>query len=171
MKDYNLFLDYLWDLKPNYFDIKKNDSDVAFNRPILSLDELDNVLIKHLNEYNIFLDKPILENSLIIGLTEKGGSIWEDVYKVNWDNYIYLEINEIDLQQEVSLYSRNQEILFDFFPEVRNQHIKKLEQWDVTYWKKLEEVFVNKLYFDQEDDSELWERFHNTLLPKWREIS
>ncbi|CAB1223463.1 hypothetical protein [Acinetobacter bouvetii] len=169
MKDYNLFLDYLWDLKPNYFDIKRNDSDVAFNRPKLLLNELDDILINHLDNHNIFLDKPISENSLIIGLTGKGGNIWEEAYKINWDNYIYFEVNEFNLQQEVCLYSKNREILFDFFPEVASQHVMKLEQWNVTYWKKLEDVFINKLYFDQEDDSDLWERFHNTVLPKWRE--
>ncbi|MDM1022269.1 hypothetical protein QSV37_18575 [Acinetobacter sp. VNK23] len=170
MKDDYLFLDYLWDLQPNYFDIKNIESDISFNRKALCLDEVDDCFIKHVSDGNIFIDKPISEKRLFIGLTEKGGGIWEEYYRVNWNNYIYFEVDEIDInKQEVSMYSTDANLLLNIFPNYKDQIIEKLESWHITYWKKLSNVYVSKLYFNVEDDMELWEHFHEANLPKWRE--
>lgn len=170
MKDEYLFLDYLWDLQPNYFDIKHVESDISFNRKPLCLDNIDDTFIQHINKRNIFIDKPINKNQLYIGLTTKGGLIWEEYYKVDWSNYVYFEVNEINNKnQEVSIFSTNKDLLLNIFPEYKNQSTEKLEEYDITYWKKLKNVHVNKLYFNLKDDTELWEQLHRSNLPQWRE--
>ncbi|MGR3977625.1 hypothetical protein FW754_08070 [Acinetobacter sp. 1207_04] len=170
MKDEFLFLDYLWDLQPNYFDIKHIESDISFNRKALNLKKIDDVFIYHLNNNNIFLDKPIQEKKLLIGLTSKGGEIWEKKYQVDWSQYLYFEIIEKDKNhQEVCMYSINKDLIFKIFPEHKKPTIEKLKNWNVTYWKILSDVHCRKLYFNLEDDMELWNQFHQSDLPKWRE--
>lgn len=71
----HLFLDYLWDLLPNYFHIKDDEADMAFNRPKLPIDDLDNIFLEHLGKGQVFIDKPISKSSLYIGLTEVGADL------------------------------------------------------------------------------------------------
>lgn len=170
MNNMTLFLDYLWDLKPNYFDMKALESDVAFNRKALKIEMIDDIFIGHLNKKHIFIDKPIDKNNLIIGLTEKGGAYWERIYSVNWNNYIYFEVNKVGLQQEVQIYSKNRDLLSIILSKLENPLIIGcLDGWNVTYWKKLDHVFFTKLYFSQDDDQDLWDIFHRADLPTWRE--
>lgn len=167
----HLFLDYLWDLLPNYFHIKDDEADMAFNRPKLPIDDLDNIFLEHLGKGQVFIDKPISKNSLYIGLTEVGGRIWEECFDVRWKNYLYFEINEVNSKQEVDLYSQNKDLIFLIFPEFHSElstHLQLLNTFNITYWKNLENCYVSKIVFDQEDDDDLWQRFHDANLPKWR---
>lgn len=172
MKVNDLFLDYLWDLMPNYFHLKDDDSDVSFNRPKLPINELDSIFLEHLNNKNIFIDKPVERNKLYIGLTKIGGKIWEDKFNINWMNYLYFEVNEVAGKQELSLFSQNRDLIFLIFPEYQNKlfaNLRLLETSDIIYWKKLEKCYTSKIVFDQENDDDLWQRFHDADLPKWRD--
>lgn len=54
-----LFLDYLWDSLPNYFHIKNDEANIAFNRPKLPIDDLDDIFLEHLDNGSIFHRKTI----------------------------------------------------------------------------------------------------------------
>lgn len=167
-----LFLDYLWDLMPNYFQIKQEQSDSAFNRPQLAIEALDDIFLNHLNHGNIFIEKPINTKQLYIGLTESGGKIWEQYFKVNWNNYLYFSIEEKDQQQNIELYSLNPDLFYLVFPKqhrVLSKNTQFLENYHITYWKNLKHCYRSTIIFTQDTDDDLWQTFHNADLPQWRE--
>lgn len=57
------------------------------------------------------------------------------------------------------------------FPELHcelSKQLSLLNTFDITYWKKIENCYTSKIIFDQESDEDLWQRFHDIHLPKWR---
>lgn len=79
-------------------------------------------------------------------------------------------MNKVGLQQEVQIYSKNRDLLSIIFSKLENPLIIGcLDEWNVTYWKKLDHVFFTKLYFSQDDDQGLWDIFYRADLPTWRE--
>ena len=166
-----LFLDYLWDLKPNYFHMKDDESDLAFNRPALSQQTLDVTFLKLLSNGYIFIDDPIENNHLYLGLTQKGGELWEQQWNIDWSNYISFEIDSRSSHHNVKISSQNKNLILLIFPELEQvilQNIKFFDTFKLTYWKTLAHVFSVNIIFSTDDDVNLWQSFHNAPLPLWR---
>lgn len=166
-----LFLDYLWDLKANYFHIKNEEADLAFNRPLICCESIDEIFISHLNQGNVFIDTPIFGNQLNIGLTDRGGAIWESFYDVNWSKFIYLEVNSFGVNnQEFAIFSQTDSILDVAISAIgeRLDGVVIMEEWSPTYWKKLKKAYVFKFVVDKEEEDLVWSIFNKCNFPAWR---
>jgi hypothetical protein len=93
----------------------------------------------------------ISSNPILYGLTEKGGSIWEKVSNMDWNDYIHelygghgdIRTNEGEiitttqsLTKQVLNERRVQKVLFDEILE-GSERWSILTPWQATYWKIL----------------------------------
>lgn len=168
MNEQYLFLDYAWDLQPNYFHMK--DADVAFNRPLISPEILDSLFLNHLQIGNIFIDSPISPNQLHIGLTKPGALVWEDYYNVQWSQFVNYDLESLEEEKiRLSIYATSKDNLLSIFPELEYQlskNIEKIENWQATYWKNIKEGF--KSYAVLSSEEELFNSCNEVELPRWR---
>lgn len=167
-----LFLDYLWDLEPNYFHMKEKEADIAFNRPLISIEIIDDLFLTHLSIKNIFIDAPILNNQLYIGLTPQGGALWEEHYNVDWGNFIYYEITPLGLElNEIKIYAQSKTHLLKVLDEINHnsdKNITFLESWEPTYWKELQSVYLYSFNALNDEGDEILSALNALTLPKWR---
>lgn len=87
----------------------------------------------------------------LVYLSPEGAKLWEEEYKPNWFNYIdvYYEDRSYTEPVTIELISMNKALLLDICQHSNQDKLKieNLDEWEICYWKKVQDVDIFKFTY------------------------
>lgn len=120
-----------------------------FQSNIIDLEDIEN----NINTLSLNVDNFMtgFESTILVGLTQQGGKYWEIQYEPNWFNYIdvYYEDRSYTEPVTIELISMNKALLLDICQHSNQDKLKieNLDEWEICYWKKVQDVDIFKFTY------------------------
>ncbi len=187
-----LLLDYVAELPASIKQFVSKEADLIFNKPphdlaqdeliekLMSLQEAGYISVQSVDGvcWNLRRKQSttfdVLE--LFVLLTPKGGSLWEKVYKPDWQKFILVEVDSSSGKKEKCvLRSLNERRLKGILEKIKKLGevgcLSSITSWNATYWKMFEEGYQLEFeaLIDEADTVLVEERMKWCLT--WREIT
>jgi hypothetical protein len=168
-----ILFDAMFDCNPHLPLLRQDIFSDVFNKPYChNFDdkELEEVIVKfckteYFHRYLIHAGKREIE---CVGLTEKGGELWEKERHPQWEFFCVeqWDMGYSNHRNELSIYSLSAEVTQDFLAiarECKLYHLREpmttsittLNDYDLVPWKKFNQVYCRTVVW-QDEEPEAW---------------